>query len=71
MNTYAQRSIMWDAVDGVATIEVSAGDELMITVVALPDANYNYPAMDLQWNINYPAGSEQNPEMVQFSMNDD
>ena len=43
----------------------------MITVVALPDANWNYPAMDLQWNINYPAGSEQNPEMVQFSMNDD
>ena len=71
MNTYAQRSIMWDAVDGVATIEVSAGDELMITVAALPDANNNYPAMDLQWNINYPAGSEQNPEMVQFSMNDD
>ena len=71
MNTYAQRSIMWDAVDGVATIEVSAGDELRITVVALPDANWNYPAMDLQWNINYPAGSEQNPEMVQFSMNDD
>ena len=70
MNTYAQKSVMWDAVDGVATIEVSAGDELMITVVALPDANWNYPAMDLQWNFNYPAGTEQNPEMVQFSMNE-
>jgi len=70
MNTYAQRSIIGDAVDGVVSIEVAAGDELQITVVALPDANWNYPAMDLQWNINYPAGTEQNPEMIEFIMDE-
>ena len=70
MNTYAQKSILWDAVDGVASIEVTAGDVLQITVAALPDANYNYPAMDLMWSINYPAGTEQNPEMIEFSMDE-
>lgn len=46
MSTYESLSVSYDGVDGVVTMPVSKGDELQIQVVALPDNNWNYPAMD-------------------------
>ncbi len=71
MNTYAMMSIAADGVDGVASIAASAGDELSIQVVALPDANWQYPAADIEWLINYPVGTELNPYFPEFVMNDE
>jgi len=46
LNTYETLSVSYDGVEGVVTMPVSKGDELQIQVVALPDKDYNYPAMD-------------------------
>jgi len=70
-NTYAQRSVMYDGVDGVASIDVTAGDVLTIQVVALPDASWTIPAADIEWTINYPIGTELNPLYPEFVMNDE
>ena len=52
INSYANKN-MSDAVDGVVTMPVSAGDELQITVSVAPDVNWNYPAADFTFNMAY------------------
>ena len=66
-NTYAQRSLLADGVDGVLSIEVSADDVLEISVAAIPDMNWNRPALELDWTINYTVGHEKNPELIMFN----
>lgn len=43
-NSYAYRSLDADGADNTLSIEVSAGDVVQITIAALPDSTYKYPA---------------------------
>lgn len=68
LNNYAQRQFLADSyVDEygytVLDLEVSAGDEVMITVVAVPDASWNIPAATVEWGGTFYAkeGTEANP----------
>ena len=75
-NTYAQKSLLNDGVDNYGMelqIPVSAGDELVIQIVAIEDAEGNYaPAAAMTWcgNFAYPAGSEQNPILIEWIWDD-
>ena len=75
-NTYAQKSLRNDGVDNYGMelqIPVAAGDELMIQVVAIEDAEGKYaPAATMTWcgNFAYPAGSEQNPIVIEWNWDD-
>ena len=71
MKGYASMSLMYDGVDGVLSVPVTAGDELTIQVVVLPDANWQYPAADITWNFNFPVGSENNPVWPEFTWNEE
>ncbi len=66
LNSYAQRSIQADGDGTSVTLDVEADDEIQITVAVLPDANWNYPAADVEWKVSYPAGSELNPIMFMY-----
>ena len=74
--TYAQKSLLNDGVDNYGMelqIAVSAGDELTIQIVAIEDAEGNYaPAANMTWcgNFAYPAGSEQNPIIIEWNWDD-
>ena len=61
MNTYAQSRLLSDGVDGVLSLDVVAGDELVIQVIAVSE-----PVLNLTWNVNYPVGTELNPIMLDF-----
>lgn len=71
---YAQYSLIDEAVDGLLAIELAAGDELTIRVMAEPDTsdmfNWVYPAADIEWTINYPAGTAENPIMPEWNWNE-
>ena len=69
--SYAMPTLNEDGVDGVLTLDVVSGDVLTVQVAALPDANWQYPEATIFWDINYPAGTELNPLMVEFTMNDE
>lgn len=71
MNTYVMKNISADGVDGMFSMDVSAGDVLNIQVVILPDANWNIAAADVEWDINYPLGSEWNYDYPEFVWNDE
>ena len=43
LNTFAMKTLLEDGVDGKLSIDVTAGDEIMIIVSSIPDASYNYP----------------------------
>ncbi|MBO5002418.1 MAG: hypothetical protein J6C66_06930, partial [Prevotella sp.] len=76
--SYANRSLIADGVEDdfgatVVTMPVTAGDEIVIQVVAVPDAeSYVSPAADITHYsaFTYPLGSEQNPIMLQELEND-
>ena len=61
--SYKQLQLSADAVDGVITMPVTAGDVLNISVGVLPAADWSYPAMGYSMAVafEYPTGSEQNP----------
>ncbi|MBE7067615.1 MAG: hypothetical protein E7385_08705, partial [Ruminococcaceae bacterium] len=44
-NSYAQKKLLEEGVDGKLSIPVTAGDELIITVAALPTETWEYPAV--------------------------
>ena len=69
--TYAQKSVLGDGVDGLLTLDVTAGDVLNIQVVMMPDAEWVRPAAMVNWEINYPAGTEMNPLYPEFVWNED
>jgi len=75
-NTYAQKSLLNDGVDNYGMelqVSVAAGDELTIQIVAIEDAEGNYaPAATMTWcgNFAYPAGSEQNPIIIEWNWDD-
>ena len=75
-NTYAQMSLLNDGVDNYGMelqVPVAAGDELTIQIVAIEDAEGNYaPAATMTWcgNFAYPAGSEQNPIIIEWNWDD-
>ena len=77
MNTYAQKSLLYDGVDNYGlelTMEVAEGDSVMIIVAAIKDADGNYyPAADMSWvgSFAYPVGSQKNPVTVEWNWNDD
>ena len=76
MATYAQRTLSADGIDNYGLelhLDVVAGEELMIQVVAQYDENWNIPAADISWvgQFAYPEGSEQNPVFVEFEMTED
>ena len=71
MNTYAMTTISADGADGKVNVPVSAGDVLNIQVVILPDANWNIAAAVVEWDINYPLGSEWNYDYPEFVWNED
>lgn len=66
----ANRNLMYDGVDGVVSVDVVAGDVVTVQVVTLPDANWEYPAADVMWTINYTAGHELNPIFPEFVWNE-
>lgn len=45
--TYEYLTLSSDGVDGVLSMDVTAGDVLTIQICALPDQNWNYPAADI------------------------
>lgn len=51
----------WDAVGGVLSVQVTAGDVLSIAVAG----SYS----EITWNFNYAVGSAQNPIPVEFTWN--
>jgi len=69
-NTYANKSLQYDGVDNYGwelTVDVNAGDELIINTSYFADAEGNmYPAGTYTWcgNFQYPAGSQQNPTEI-------
>jgi len=65
MSTYAQAWLV-DSTDGTITLAVKAGDEVIIQVAALPDANWNIPALStaLTGEFIYPVGTQMNPEII-------
>ena len=70
-NTYAQRTLNADGVDGVVSIDVNPGDTITIQVAAVPDLEFNYPALDITLNgeFIYPVGSQQNPAALVIGSN--
>lgn len=50
-----------DGVDGVLTVEVAAGDEVIIQVVTNVDENYNNPAATINWTGAYEAAEPEIP----------
>ena len=77
MNTYAQMSLLQDGVDNYGLelqVPVKAGNELMIQIIAIKDAEGNYsPAAEMEWwgNFTYPMGSEKNPIYIEWNWNDE
>ena len=74
--TYAQKTLTADGIDNYGLelhMDVLAGEELIIQVLAQPDENWNIPAAELIWvgQFSYPEGTEQNPVMVTFEMNEE
>ncbi|MBQ8279943.1 MAG: hypothetical protein IJZ23_08910 [Roseburia sp.] len=72
--SYASNSLLSDGVEDwlgnkVLTVEVDEGDVLSIQVVNVPDANWEYPALDYSMTVyfTYPAGSEQNPLTLELN----
>ena len=72
-NTYEQKSVQADAIAGTLMLEVAAGDVLNIQVVVQPDMENDWAihAASVNWEINYPAGSEQNPLYPDFVWNEE
>jgi len=62
MTTY-ENAWLQDSEDGTVSMAVKAGDELIIQVVAVPDAEFNYPALQttLTGEFIFPVGSQENP----------
>ena len=77
MNTYAQYSLLSDGVDNYGLelqVPVKAGQQLMINVAAVKDAEGNYyPAANMTWCGNFaaPAGSESNPINIEWNWNNE
>ena len=65
MTTYAQAWLQ-DSTDGTIKLAVSAGDEVIIQVAALPDASWNIPALStaLTGEFIFPVGTQMNPEVI-------
>ena len=67
MNTYAQKTLLMDGVDnhGIeVTMDVKAGEQLMIIIAAVTDLDGNYyPEAEMIWvgTFTYPQGTESNP----------
>ena len=76
LNTYEQKSLKYDGVDNYGmevTMDVAEGDEIIIQIMAIEDADGNfYPAAEMMWNgtFQYPAGSEQNPIYIEWNWDD-
>lgn len=63
-NSYENKSLSADAVNGIVTMAITEGDVIDIQAVALPDASYNYPAADISWTGKFSEvapGAETNP----------
>ena len=65
MNTYAQATLQ-ESTDGTVSIAVDNGHEVQIVVAALPDENWNIPALStaLTGEVVYPMGTQMNPEAL-------
>ncbi len=64
-NSFAM-AYLSDSNDRTVSIEVAAGDQVIIQVVTLPDAEWNYPALEttLEGEFIDPVGSQMNPVIV-------
>ncbi len=66
MSTYAQ---VWlqDSTDGTISLDVKAGDEVIIQVAVMPDDAWNIPALQtaLTGEFVFPMGSQMNPEVIE------
>ena len=73
MFTYRQLTLMADGVDNYGLelqVPVAEGDELLINVIVVEDANGAwYPAAEISWtgNFAYPAGSSENPISIEWA----
>jgi len=73
LNTYANRALTADGIDGAVTMAVTEGDVINIHIVTLPDENWNYPAAEIYWSgafSEYAPGTEENPIFPNFQWND-
>ena len=66
MSNYAMAWLS-DSTDGTVSMDVSAGDEIIIQVVAVPNSSFEYPALEtaLSGTFAYPVGHHQNPEVIE------
>ena len=69
LNTYEQKVLSVDGVDGVMYMDISRGDELQIIVTAQPDENWNYPDAFINWGYSYIEGTENNPAWMELGKN--
>ncbi len=75
-NTYIQYDLLADGVDNYGLeliVPVSKGDEIIINTAWVQDAEGNYyPEATYSWtgNFAYPAGSEQNPIVLEWAWDD-
>ena len=67
--TYSQKTLSADGVDGVLTLDVTAGDVLDVQIVVMPDASWNYPEANILWKYDYVAGTEGNPDWMYLGKN--
>ncbi|MBQ7801938.1 MAG: S-layer homology domain-containing protein [Oscillospiraceae bacterium] len=65
MSTY-QMAWLQDSDDGTLSLDVAAGDQVIIQVSVYADDSWNYPAAEISMTgeMVYPAGSQMNPEVL-------
>jgi len=65
-NSNSQQKLLSESEDNTVAIDVKNGDQVIIQVVAVPDANFNYPAVEaaITGEFVFPIGSSENPEAV-------
>ena len=65
MNSYAMAWLQ-DSTDGTVSLAVSAGDEVLIQVVAVPGEDWSIPALQtaLTGEFVFPVGTQSNPEIL-------
>ena len=76
LNSYVQKTLLADGVDNYGlevSIDVKAGDEVQIIIVAVQDAEGNYyPEAEMTWCGSFaaPQGSEENPIYPEWEWDD-
>ena len=65
-NSNSQQNMLSESEDNTVAIDVKNGDQVIIQVVAIPDEEFNYPAIEAAFTgeFVFPIGSRENPEAI-------